>query len=117
MLAHGGYDRHIRYARESYQQRRDRLIELLAECFPEGTRSTKPRGGFVTWIQLPEGVSALQLYLAARRERVLIAPGELFSSSPSKYQRSIRICYAQEWTPERERAIKLLGELAAEQLA
>ncbi|MEW7976501.1 MAG: PLP-dependent aminotransferase family protein [Candidatus Sedimenticola endophacoides] len=117
MLAHGGYDRHIRYARESYQQRRDRLIELLAECFPEGTRSTKPRGGFVTWLQLPEGVSALQLYLAARRERVLIAPGELFSSSPSKYQRSIRICYAQEWTPERERAIKLLGELAAEQLA
>ena len=116
MLAHGGYDRHIRYARESYQQRRDRLTELLIEYFPEEIRLAKPQGGFVTWIQLPERTNALRLYLDARREGILIAPGELFSSNPRKYQRSIRLCYAQSWTPEREQAIKTLGELVTQQL-
>ncbi|WP_241087244.1 hypothetical protein [Candidatus Vondammii sp. HM_W22] len=33
MLNHGGYDRHLRLVRKSYQQRRDRLIELLGEHF------------------------------------------------------------------------------------
>ena len=116
MLAHGGYDRHLRYARESYKQRRDRLIELLVEHFPVDTRLTQPQGGFVTWIQLPQGTSALQLHIEAREEGILISPGELFSSSADKYQRSIRLCYAQAWTAESEAAIKTLGELVRRQL-
>jgi DNA-binding transcriptional MocR family regulator len=117
LLEHGGYDRHLRHARESYKQRRDRLTELLVEHFPADTRLSLPQGGFVTWIQLPEGSSALQLYLDARKEGVLISPGELFSSSANKYLRSIRLCYSQAWTAEREGGIKILGELVRQQLA
>ncbi len=117
LLEHGGYDRHLRHARESYKQRRDRLTELLVEHFPADTRLSLPQGGFVTWIQLPEGSSALQLYLDARKEGILISPGELFSSSANKYLRSIRLCYSQAWTAEREGGIKILGELVRQQLA
>jgi DNA-binding transcriptional MocR family regulator len=116
VLAHGGYDRHLRHAREIYRQRRDRMIELLGQYFPAETRLTVPQGGFASWIQLPAGVNALRLYQEARDEGVLIAPGELFSSSANKYQRSIRICYAQPWIAEREAAIKVLGELVSRQL-
>ncbi|MCG8429498.1 MAG: PLP-dependent aminotransferase family protein [Chromatiales bacterium] len=116
MLAHGGYERHLRHARESYRQRRDRLTELLLEHFPSETRFTQPQGGFVSWIQLPPGTNALKLYLEARQEGILISPGELYSSAANKYQRSIRLCYADAWTPEREMAIKTLGELVSQQL-
>jgi DNA-binding transcriptional MocR family regulator len=116
MLDHGGYDRHLRLVRESYQQRRDRLIELLGEHFPSETRVSQPQGGFVAWIQLPKGVKALQLYLDARDEGILISPGELFSSNKNKYQRSIRLTYSQSWTAERETAIRTLGDLVERQL-
>ena len=65
---------------------------------------------------VPKGVNALQLYLEARDQGILISPGELFSSNKNKYQRSIRLTYSQPWTTEREAAIRRLGELASKQL-
>ncbi|PID44870.1 MAG: GntR family transcriptional regulator [Proteobacteria bacterium] len=112
LLAHGGYDRHLRYAREVYRQRRDHLTELVAEHFPKGTKMSQPKGGFVAWIQLPGAISSTKLYIQAREQGVLIAPGEIFSSNPKKFPHSIRISYACAWTPQREEAIKLVGELA-----
>lgn len=117
LLSHGGYERHIRQAREVYRQRRDRLIDLVAEHFPEGTRMSKPQGGFVAWLQLPSWVNSTQLYIEAREQKILIAPGEIFSSNAKKYPHSIRISYANTWTPERESAIKTLGDLAQAQQA
>lgn len=115
LLAHGGYERHLRQAREVYRQRRDRLIDLVAEQFPEGTRMSRPQGGFVAWIEMPYWVNSTKLYIAAREEGILIAPGEIFSSNPKKYLHSIRISYAKAWTAEREIAIKELGRLAQSQ--
>ncbi len=112
LLAHGGYDRHLRHARDVYRQRRDHLIDLVAEYFPAGTRMSQPQGGFVAWIQMPRAIDSTKLYVQAREKGVLIAPGEIFSSNPKKYPHSIRISYANAWTPERDSAIKQVGELA-----
>ncbi len=112
LLAHGGYDRHLRMAREAYRQRRDRLMDLVAEAFPEGTRMSRPQGGFVAWLQLPSTVRATELYIKAREEGILVSPGEIFSSNPRKYPHSIRISYAEAWSTTRERAIRRVGELA-----
>lgn len=116
LLAHGGYERHLRQAREVYRQRRDRLIDLIAAHFPAGTRMSKPQGGFVAWIELPHRINSTTLYIAAREAGVLIAPGEIFSSNPKKYLHSFRISYANAWTPEREDAIRTIGRLAHDQL-
>jgi len=116
ILAKGGYDRHLRMAREAYRQRRDRLIDLISQYFPEGTRMSSPQGGFVAWVQLPKKVNATTLYHDAKAKNILIAPGEIFSSYPKKYPHSIRITYANSWTTEREAAIKTLGDLAKEQI-
>ncbi|MBN9931555.1 hypothetical protein HZD82_26375, partial [Pantoea agglomerans] len=37
----------------------DEARGLIARYFPEGTRATLPRGGFVFWIELPGGVNTL----------------------------------------------------------
>jgi DNA-binding transcriptional MocR family regulator len=115
MMAHGNYERHMRIAREAYRQRRDRLIDLVADYFPEGTRISKPKGGFVAWIQMPDTVLASQLYIDARQQRILIAPGEIFTSSSGKYTHSIRMSYASAWTTERENAFKTVAQLARNQ--
>jgi len=112
ILSRGSFDRHLRLARETYRQRRDRLTDLVCQHFPEDTRLSKPQGGFVSWLQLPNQVNATQLYMKAKEQGIIIAPGEIFSSNPQKYRHSIRLSYANEWTKEREQAIQLLGSLA-----
>lgn len=114
ILSRGSFDRHLRIARESYQQRRDRLIDLVCRYFPDNTCLSKPQGGFVAWLELPNKVDATQLYLEAKSRGVIVAPGTIFSSNPDKYRHSIRLSYADEWSREREQAIKMLGELAHE---
>ena len=76
---------------------------------------SKPQGGFVAWIQLPKQVSVPKLYAEARNKGISISPGDIFSSS-NKYQSSIRLTYSNSWTAERIAAIKILGELANNQI-
>ena len=114
ILSRGSFDRHLRFAREVYRQRRDRLNDLVCQYFPEDTRLSTPQGGFVSWLQLSNQTNATQLYLQAKKQGIIIAPGEIFSSNPQKYRHSIRLSYANEWTKERENAIKILGQLARE---
>jgi DNA-binding transcriptional MocR family regulator len=71
-----------------------------------------PQGGFVAWLQLPEGTNATELYLKAKMAGVIISPGTLFSSNPKKYNNSVRLTYAEDWTKERELAVQKVGSLA-----
>ena len=40
----------------------ERYREAIAAKFPDGTRVSSPRGGFVLWVELPPGVDALTLH-------------------------------------------------------
>ncbi len=115
MLKHGGYDRHLRLARDTYRRRRNQLLDLIDEHFPKDTRVSKPQGGFVVWAQLPKPINVSELYLQARSKDISISPGEIFSSS-NKYHSSIRLTYSHSWTQGRIKAIQILGELMADQL-
>ncbi|MDC9714815.1 MAG: PLP-dependent aminotransferase family protein [Gammaproteobacteria bacterium] len=115
LLSHGGYDRHLRLARDTYRHRRDQLLDLIDKHFPKKTRISKPQGGFVAWIQLPEQISVPKLYEDARNKGISFSPGDIFSSS-NKYQSSIRLTYSSPWTVERVAAIKTLGDLVNSQM-
>ncbi|KZY43976.1 GntR family transcriptional regulator, partial [Oleiphilus sp. HI0050] len=117
ILSRGRFDRHLRHAREVYSQRRDRLLDLIALHFPKETRITKPQGGFVAWIQLPDGVDSTEFYHLAKAEGVIVAPGEIFSTDSSKYHNYIRLSYAHEWTREREQAVVILGNILKAELS
>src|SRR5690606_14515441 len=60
-LANGGYDYYLRSVRRIYEANIDRMRAAIEEAFPEGVKVTRPSGGFVLWIELPEGVDALKL--------------------------------------------------------
>ena len=115
IISRGSYDRHLRLAREAYRQRRDQLLDLIDQYFPEDTRVSNPQGGFVLWVQLSNKVDTVQLYDEAREAGISISPGDIFSLD-DKYHSSIRLTYAEPWTERRIDAIKTLGELISAQL-
>jgi len=73
---------------------------------------TRPSGGFVLWVQLPENVDSLELYSLALKNKITITPGYLFSPT-NQFYNFIRL-NAAAWTFPIERAVFRLGELAVE---
>lgn len=115
-LRGGGYDHYLRRTRRTYAMQLDKLSEAVARHFPEGTRLTRPSGGFLLWAELPAGADTLQLFLAALEENISIAPGRLFSAR-DKYPHCLRLSAGLPWTAEVEHAVQTLGRLAHRQLS
>jgi len=61
-----------------YRSRRDVMLEVIAETFPDGARWTSPTGGFYVWITLPDWVDTRALLAAAVERRVAYVPGTAF---------------------------------------
>lgn len=69
---------------------------------------TRPQGGFLIWVELPEPFDALRLNQDLRASHIQIAVGSLFSAS-GKYRNCLRLSYAQSFTDKTERALEVLG--------
>lgn len=109
-LVCGGYDRHLRTIRRTYAKRVAMLGEAIGLHFPEGTRVTRPRGGFNLWVEMNEEVQALKLYEEALKQGITITPGPLFSAS-DKFHNCVRL-NAAFYSERTELAIETLGKLA-----
>ncbi len=114
-LQRGAYDRYLRQVRGEYARQVARITRAIGQHFPAGTRVTQPAGGFVIWVELPEGAEAMALFHQALAKGISIAPGPIFSAS-QKYANFIRINCAQPWDERLEAAIIQLGRLAQDGL-
>jgi DNA-binding transcriptional MocR family regulator len=110
-MAGGGYDPYLRRVRRQYARRVAAMSQAVRRYFPDETKLTRPGGGFVLWVQLPEAVDSLVLYREALGAGIAITPGHLFSAS-EQYRNFIRL-NAANWSEEAEQAIRRLGELIA----
>jgi DNA-binding transcriptional MocR family regulator len=110
-LESGGYDRHLRKLRKALATQVQQVILALSQCFPQGTRITRPAGGFVLWVELPKRVDSLELHREALEKKISIAPGPIFSAK-QKYQNFIRLSCGQPWSDKLEQALVTLGRLA-----
>jgi len=59
------YDDHLATLRRVYGERRTAMLTALERHMPPGTRRTRPEGGMFTWLQLPVGLRAADLFDAA----------------------------------------------------
>lgn len=111
-LADGAYDRHLRRTRARYREQVQRMRDAIARHFPSGTRVTDPRGGFLLWVQLPDGADGLAVHGAAQRERIHVAPGHLFSTGHA-YDSYLRLSCGVPWSDRLEAAVRRLGEIVS----
>jgi DNA-binding transcriptional MocR family regulator len=109
-LAFQRYTHYIRRAARTYQQNTNRMVSTVLKTFPTGTQCQKPKGGFVVWVQMPDGCDAIRLYQTAIAKHLNFMPGPAFSPS-GLYRNCLRI-NAARWDPNIEAAIATLGELA-----
>lgn len=108
-LQGAAFDRVLRPMRREYARRSRAMRETVLAHFPPGSRVSDPRGGFVLWVELPLGLSTLDLYPIARAEGIVYAPGPLFSAS-GRYQHCMRL-NASTWGVREQRAVERLGLL------
>lgn len=115
-LAGGGFDRTLRQLRREYRDLVPRMSAAVARCFPPGTRVSRPEGGHVIWVEMPEPADSVRLHEEALGHGVSVAPGILFSPT-QRYRNCLRINCALPWNPQLEAAVECLGRLARAQLA
>ncbi|MFL7870747.1 MAG: PLP-dependent aminotransferase family protein [Anaerolineales bacterium] len=111
-LESGGYDHHLRTIRREYENNVNLLSQAVTRYFPPETRVTRPTGGFVLWVQLPENVDSLEIYKLALQNNITITPGYLFSPT-NQFSNFIRL-NAAAWSYPIERAVEKLGEMVVE---
>ncbi len=109
-LQSGGYEAHMRKVRRAYACNVSNMYEAVTRHFPEGTRVSRPAGGFVLWIQMPETVDSLILYKMALQAGITLSPGYLFSAT-RRYKNFIRL-NASRWTHEIQQGVIRLSEIA-----
>ena len=110
LLASGRYERYLREVRGKYQTAVARMSDAVMKLFGEGTRISQPQGGFVLWVELPEGTDSFALARRALSQGISVAPGPLFSAS-GKFRNFIRLSCARAWDVRLERALVTLAKL------
>lgn len=110
LLESGRYERYLRDVRGRYASAVARMSDAVMKSFPEATRISQPQGGFVLWVELPEGTDSFALARRALHKGVSIAPGTLFSAS-GKFGNFIRLSSARVWDARMERALVQLAKL------
>ena len=105
----GHYHRHIRRMRQSYQRNLALYTCWIREYFPCEICITRPKGGFLLWIELPEQVDMVCVARQLCRMKIQVAAGSIFSAS-GKYRNCLRINCALPLSETYREALKQIGE-------
>lgn len=111
----GRYEQHLRKMRRALYANSLRFISTLDSYFPEGTKMSRPQGGFVLWTELPGEIDTAALYEKALRQKISIAPGRMFSLQ-EQFTNCMRLSYGMSWSLQLENKLKQLGTLAKQML-
>lgn len=105
LLRNGGYDAHLRKLRRELARQIQQMRQAVLRYFPPGTRVSDPEGGYVLWVQMPDGaLNVRALFLKARNAGIGIAPGHIFATD-HRYDRCFRLNAGFGWNDEVEQAI------------
>lgn len=111
MLQSGKYDRYLSKIHSQYAYAVERMTATIVKLFPTGTKVTRPKGGFVLWIELPFKVDTFELANRLMRHQISIAPGRIFSTT-DKYDHFFRVSCAVNWNHETDLALlKIVNEI------
>ena len=96
--------------RGTYAQRRDLMLEALAEHFPDGASWTRPAGGMFLMATLPSNLDTTALLPASIRQKVVYVPGEEFHLN-GMGRNTMRLNFSNAKPAQIEEGIRRLGKL------
>ncbi len=110
-LQTGHYDKHLRNLRKIYADNIERTMDAVRRYYPSGTRVSRPLGGFILWVCLPENLSAVHLQSECAKQGINIVPGDIFSNG-NEFSHYIRLNCAIPWSEDVKSALRTVGALA-----
>lgn len=109
-LANGRYELHLRHLRKALHTNCLRYVQAISTYFPEGTRVSRPQGGFALWIEMTPKADGYRVHKTALKNNIGVAPGQIFSSK-GQFANCFRISFGLPYSERVEGAIKTLGEI------
>jgi len=110
-------DAHIAALTAAYKEQADRMLSAMDAHFPPGVRHTIPDGGMFIFVTLPSGLSALQLFKQAAREKVAFVPGQAFHPFGKGGDDSLRLSYSTLDGDAIEEGIRRLAAVMEREMA
>ncbi len=110
IVADGRFEPNVARVTELMRERRDAMVAGLHH-FPDGTRCTPPQGGFFLWLELPEPLSADDLFDVAAAAGVQYVKGsDCFLDGG---ERTLRLAYSGVSPGEIAEGMERLGGVFA----
>ena len=109
-LENGRYESHLRKLRQTLHANCLQYIRAIADYFPDGTKASRPQGGFVLWVELDKRIDTMELYERAIKKGISIAPGRMFTLQ-KQFDNCMRLSYGLKWSDQLDDTLKTLGKL------
>lgn len=104
---------HVDLIRDRYGRQRQVMVDMIAKYFPDEVTITEPEGGMFLWVTMPEGVSSMDLFDVAIKQKVAFVPGRPFYVDGSG-ENTMRLNFSNSDEARIEEGIKRLGTAIAE---
>lgn len=115
-VSSGGFlDSHIRLIREVYHERRNIMLEVMQETWPQAVHWTRPQGGLFLWGTLPDFLDAADVLKLAIKRKVAFVPGAPFHPCGGGHN-TMRINFSNARPDAIRTGIKIMGEVLTEML-
>jgi 2-aminoadipate transaminase len=114
-FAEGRWREYIESLVGIYRDRRDTMLESLAEHFPAQATWTEPEGGLFIWATLPEYIDTSDLLAKALREDVAFVPGQA-AYVDGRGRNSMRLNFSGVDAGEIREGIRRIGKVISEQV-
>ncbi len=105
-----GFERHRKRISSIFNSQAALYRSALIKALPEGAKISKPRGGFLLWVELPGKINTTSLFSTASAEGCSFAPGLVFGGGRLS-ERFFRISFGTPFSSEIATSIQNLGAL------
>jgi 2-aminoadipate transaminase len=100
---------------EVYRDRRDTMMDALAEFFPREAEWTRPQGGMFIWVTLPDFIDTTDLLARALRDNVAFVPGAA-AYLDGRGHNSMRLNFSASDGDAIREGVRRIGEVVKEQV-
>ncbi|HLL57248.1 MAG TPA: PLP-dependent aminotransferase family protein [Rubrobacteraceae bacterium] len=112
---HANWRAYVKHLTALYKERRDAMLDALAEFMPKEVHWTHPEGGLFVWATLPSYVDATSMLPLAISRNIAYVPGEGFYSGGAG-KNCMRLNFSFVEPAKIRRGIELLAEVVRERM-
>ena len=105
----GALKNYLSFLRKEYAERKDLMIGSLKKHMPVGVVWNEPKGGFYSWVELPEGIRSKNVFKESVKKGVVFVTGRTFDPE-GKGDRFLRLSFANVPKNEIDKGIEILAQ-------